>query len=151
MRLTARFDSAHPSTPPPPPPLSLSLSLLVKIEEMEGSPEKPLSDLGKLSYTSYWTWILLTLLDEKQGASNRSHAGQNLSIRDISQMTSIKPDDIVSTLQSLNLIKYWKGQHIISVSREVIRKHLELARSKPRLCKKELLRWQPRRRVRDAT
>ena len=49
--------------------------------------------------------------------------------------------------QSLNLIKYWKGQHIISVSRQVIEQHLELTRSKPRLCKKELLRWQPRRRV----
>ena len=78
--------------------ISISYTLS-QIEEMEGSPEKPLSDLGKLSYTSYWTWILLTLLKEKQGSSNRSHATQNLSIRDISQLTSIKSDDIVSTLQ----------------------------------------------------
>ncbi len=38
-------------------------------------------------------------------------------------MTAIKPDDIVSTLQSLNLIKYWKGQHIISVTAKVIEDH----------------------------
>jgi hypothetical protein len=25
-------------------------------------------------------------------------------------MTAIKTEDIISTLQSLNLIKYWKGQ-----------------------------------------
>lgn len=35
-------------------------------------------------------------------------------------MTSIKTEDIVSTLQSLNLIKYWKGQHIISLSPKVL-------------------------------
>lgn len=35
-------------------------------------------------------------------------------------MTAIKTEDIISTLQSLNLIKYWKGQHIISVTPKVI-------------------------------
>lgn len=44
----------------------------------------------------------------------------NISIKDMSQMTAIKTEDIISTLQSLNLIKYWKGQHIISVTPKVI-------------------------------
>jgi histone acetyltransferase MYST1 len=35
-------------------------------------------------------------------------------------MTSIKVEDIVSTLQSLHLIKYWKGQYIISVTPKII-------------------------------
>ena len=81
---------------------------------------------GKLSYRSYWTHVLLNVL--------RQHKG-NLSIRDLryrrrgvhgpytqrihavstpytypSIMTAIKTEDIISTLQSLNLIKYWKGQ-----------------------------------------
>jgi histone acetyltransferase MYST1 len=34
-------------------------------------------------------------------------------------MTAIKTEDIISTLQALNLIKYWKGQHIISVTPKV--------------------------------
>jgi hypothetical protein len=38
----------------------------------------------------------------------------------MSQMTAIKTEDIISTLQSLSLIKYWKGQHIISVTPKVI-------------------------------
>ena len=38
-----------------------------QIEVMVGSPEKPLSDLGKLSYRSYWTWVLLDILKEAQG------------------------------------------------------------------------------------
>jgi hypothetical protein len=39
-----------------------------------------------------------------------------LSIKDLSQMTSITQNDIISTLQSLNLVKYWKGQHVICVT-----------------------------------
>ena len=39
-------------------------------------------------------------------------------------MTAIKPDDIITTLQSMGLIKYWKGQHLISVSPKVIEEHL---------------------------
>jgi histone acetyltransferase MYST1 len=35
-------------------------------------------------------------------------------------MTAIKPDDIITTLQSMGLIKYWKGQHLISVSPKVL-------------------------------
>ena len=30
--------------------------------------------------------------------------------------TAIRHDDVIATLQSLNLIRFWKGQHVISVS-----------------------------------
>lgn len=72
---------------------------LSKKEEKVGTPEKPLSDLGLLSYRSYWTQVLLEVL--------RKHKG-NISIKEISRMTAIKTEDVISTLQSLNLIKYWK-------------------------------------------
>lgn len=90
---------------------------LSKKEGRTGSPEKPLSDLGLLSFRSYWTQVILEIL--------RAHRG-NLSIRDISQLTSIKTEDVISTLQSLNLIKYWRGQHIIAVSPKVIEEHLKV-------------------------
>lgn len=41
---------------------------LSKKEQKVGSPEKPLSDLGLLSYRSYWSWVLLGILrDCKDG------------------------------------------------------------------------------------
>jgi len=40
---------------------------LSKLEGLVASPEKPLSDLGKLSYTSYWSWTLLEILKNAYG------------------------------------------------------------------------------------
>ncbi|XP_014748821.1 PREDICTED: histone acetyltransferase KAT8-like [Sturnus vulgaris] len=60
---------------------------LSKLESTVGSPEKPLSDLGKLSYRSYWSWVLLEILRDFRGT---------LSIKDLSQMTSITQTDIIS-------------------------------------------------------
>ena len=44
-----------------------------------------------------------------------------LSIKDLSAMTSITQNDIITTLQSLNLVKYWKGQHVICVTPKVLK------------------------------
>jgi len=107
---------------------------LSKKEGKVGTPEKPLSDLGLLSFRSYWTNVLLEIL--------RKHRG-NLSIKDISAMTSIKTEDIVSTLQSLNLIKYWRGQHIISVTPKIIEEHLKtISKNSTRIDPKNL-HWAP--------
>ena len=99
-----------------------------------GSPEKPLSDLGQLSFRSYWTAVLLHTLAEHRG---------NLSIRDISIMTGIKTEDIISTLQSLNLIKYWKGQHVISVSPKIVEEHLKANARASLSCDTSKLKWKP--------
>merc|ERR1711967_201551 len=64
---------------------------LSKIEGKVGSPEKPLSDLGKLGYRSYWSYVLFSLF--------RDLEGQAPSIDEISASTAIKTEDIISTLQ----------------------------------------------------
>jgi hypothetical protein len=74
---------------------------LSKLEGKVGTPERPLSDLGRVSYTGYWTRELLAILREAEGA---------ISIKELSEATAIKPDDIINTLQGLQLIQYQKGQ-----------------------------------------
>lgn len=61
-----------------------------------GSPEKPLSDLGLVSYRSYWTRVLLNLLKQREGS---------ISIKEMAEETFIKTEDIISTLQHLNMIR----------------------------------------------
>jgi len=107
---------------------------LSKKESKVGTPEKPLSDLGLLSFRSYWTQVLLEILRKHQG---------NLSIKDISQMTAIKTEDIISTLQALNLIKYWKGQHIISVTPRVIEEHLKNSAKQSQAIDPTCIHWVP--------
>uniref|UniRef100_A0A803V1I9 Histone acetyltransferase n=3 Tax=Aves TaxID=8782 RepID=A0A803V1I9_FICAL len=79
--------------------------LLSKVEEKVGSPERPLSDLGLISYRSYWKEVLLRYLHNFQG--------KEISIKEISQETAVNPVDIVSTLQALQMLKYWKGKHLV--------------------------------------
>ncbi|KAH6930279.1 hypothetical protein HPB50_012291 [Hyalomma asiaticum] len=79
--------------------------LLSKVEGKSGSPEKPLSDLGLISYRSYWKSVVLDYL--------RRFQGKGISIKDLSQETAVSAYDIVSTLQSLGMLKYWKGKHLV--------------------------------------
>ncbi|CAE7902525.1 unnamed protein product, partial [Symbiodinium sp. KB8] len=78
---------------------------LSKIEKRVGSPEKPLSDLGLLSYRSYWSWVLLNYLHESPVSE--------LSIVDMARDTSIKAEDILFTLQYLGIIKYVNQQYVL--------------------------------------
>lgn len=48
-------------------PLCCPGYLLSKVEEKVGSPERPLSDLGLISYRSYWKEVLLRYMHNFQG------------------------------------------------------------------------------------
>lgn len=111
--------------------------LLSKVEHKVGSPEKPLSDLGLISYRSYWKSILLEYLCK--------YDGKEISIKDLSQETAITAYDIVSTLQALGLLKYWKGKHIVLKRQELIGEYLSKAKKRrtDRSIDVECLRWHP--------
>lgn len=80
--------------------------LLSRVEGKLGSPERPLSDLGLLSYRSYWKSKVLAYL--------ALHLDEiEILVKDISAETGILSNDIISTLQYIGLIKYWKGKHVI--------------------------------------
>ena len=72
--------------------------LLSRREGQAGSPEKPLSDLGKVSYQAYWRSVVIEYLANCQDS--------NLSIKSISRTTGMCPQDIAQTLHMLNMIRY---------------------------------------------
>lgn len=108
---------------------------ITKREGTTGSPEKPLSDLGKISYRSFWTYVILKVFQSKNFTNTTT-------LQDVSKLTGFKTEDILSTLHSLNMIKYWKGQHVISINEATIKAHLEQTK-KIRLCNPDYLTWQP--------
>ncbi|XP_040917551.1 histone acetyltransferase KAT7-like isoform X3 [Toxotes jaculatrix] len=111
--------------------------LLSKVEEKVGSPERPLSDLGLISYRSYWKEVLLRYLNNFQG--------KEISIKEISQETAVNPVDIVSTLQSLQMLKYWKGKHLVLKRQDLIDdwKAKESKRGNSKTIDPAALKWTP--------
>lgn len=72
--------------------------LLSKIEGQPGTPEKPLSDLGQVSYHAYWKAVILEYLD-------KSRNNEIICLDDISQETG-------NTIR-VNLI-HWKAYNLVS-------------------------------------
>jgi histone acetyltransferase SAS3 len=76
--------------------------LLTKVEEKTGSPEKPLSDMGLVSYRNYWRlrlcrYFIETLKDDE-------HKQNGLSIKQISDDTGMTPDDVIAALEGLRAL-----------------------------------------------
>lgn len=112
---------------------------LSKREGVIGSPEKPLSDLGRLSYRSYWAYTLLELMKDCKNTQQ--------SVKELSDLSGIQQEDIISTLQSMKMVKYWKGYYCITVTPKTINEHLCLPQFKrPKLMiDPYYLKWTPRR------
>ncbi|XP_075887650.1 histone acetyltransferase KAT5-like isoform X2 [Nelusetta ayraudi] len=93
---------------------------LSKVEGKTGTPEKPLSDLGLLSYRSYWSQTILEILMDLKPDNGEQ---PQITINEISEITSVKKEDVISTLQYLNLINYYKGQYILTLSEDIVEGH----------------------------
>ena len=80
--------------------------LLTKVEGRTGSPEKPLSDMGLVSYRSYWRSIICTLLLRYRDQAKERGEGEpdQMSIAQIARETGMTPDDIISTLEALRFL-----------------------------------------------
>lgn len=107
---------------------------LSKNEGKVGSPEKPLSDLGLLSYRAYWSDTLISLLAEH---------GNEVTIDEISSLTAMTTTDILHTAKTLNILRYYKGQHIIFLSEEILEKYNQMKAKKRRRITPGNLVWKP--------
>ncbi|KAM0355885.1 hypothetical protein ACHAPU_000272 [Fusarium lateritium] len=76
--------------------------LLTKVEEKTGSPEKPLSDMGLVSYRNYWRLILCRYF--LNGMENEKFTNEGLSVKKISAETGMTADDVVSALEGLRAL-----------------------------------------------
>jgi len=139
---------------------------LSKLERKVGSPEKPLSDLGLLSYHSYWSWVLLGQLRgllqsagaDAAGGSGAIVAGGSslaaaadapaleVSVMDLVERTSIRADDVISTLQQLGILRMYNGGHVLTAQPEFIEKEFARLNSKPgAVVEPGRIHWAPHR------
>ncbi|KAI9291025.1 hypothetical protein K502DRAFT_326484, partial [Neoconidiobolus thromboides FSU 785] len=85
---------------------------LSKIEKKVGSPEKPLSDLGLLSYRAFWTDTIIEILLNMKEAEPKS----SVSIENLSLITSFTTQDIIHTLFSIGALRYYRNEYVIYLS-----------------------------------
>ncbi|XP_041671724.1 histone acetyltransferase KAT6B isoform X1 [Cheilinus undulatus] len=111
--------------------------LLTRQEGQAGSPEKPLSDLGRLSYLAYWKSVILEYLYK--------HPDKHISVKGISRATGMCPHDIAATLQQLGMIDRQDGRIVLIRRERLIQRHMESLRANPRQNEvdPDALRWTP--------
>ncbi|XP_057329052.1 histone acetyltransferase Tip60 [Microplitis mediator] len=115
---------------------------LSKFEGKTGSPEKPLSDLGLLSYRSYWAHTILDILINVKPLVDNEKA--QITINEICELTAIKKEDVISTLQHLNLINYYKGQYIVTLNNVIMDQHTAAMEKRSIRIDSRCLNWQPK-------
>ena len=120
--------------------------LLSRVEGQLGSPEKPLSDLGRVSYYCYWKSVVSRTLNEH--FSDR----EQIRIRDLCNITGMSGSDIATALMKLGYASATQTDNALEVPKVCIRvkrtkqkemeakyttsTHLDLDESK--------LKWTPR-------
>ncbi|KAK4513097.1 uncharacterized protein ATC70_000135 [Mucor velutinosus] len=103
--------------------------LLSRKEGKVGSPEKPLSDLGLLSYRKYWTNAIRKQLYNHQG---------QITLQEISNNTGMTLADIIATLQLNEMLKKKEqGEY------EIVNDYDEDSKKPALYAKNELLTWVP--------
>ncbi|PAV78556.1 hypothetical protein WR25_09575 [Diploscapter pachys] len=106
-------------------------------ERWIGTPEKPLSDMGKVSYRSYWWWILIDAMEQVKD--------DTISATELSHLTKIAVEDIVSTLQTMCMVKYWKGQYIVRTNKRLVEhcKSSNIGKPPKVLLDTRMVKWEP--------
>ncbi|KAJ2558666.1 Histone acetyltransferase [Coemansia sp. RSA 1933] len=120
--------------------------LLSKKEGVPGSPEKPLSDFGLLSYRSYWRRAIYEIILEMYEDPTSSPAAA-ISTDELSRQTGMTVDDIISTLQTDGMLQRPDSSsagYSISVDVDKISDYVCKARKKnPRRIDPTKLMWAP--------
>ncbi|KAI9731382.1 MAG: Histone acetyltransferase [Cirrosporium novae-zelandiae] len=133
---------------------------LSKREGKQGSPEKPLSDLGLLGYRAYWQETIVDILMEREERDNgggengttgigrgAGERGKGITVDELGQISCMTNGDVLHTLQNLNMLRYSKDQHVIVLPDAVVKqRQKQREKEKAGLRRKidpEKLQWKP--------
>ncbi|KZF21786.1 hypothetical protein L228DRAFT_261915 [Xylona heveae TC161] len=100
---------------------------LSRREKRIGGPEKPLSDLGRRAYLSFWSATIARLIlsaspSSPQPKGKVAASEPAFSVKDISDITYILIDDIIATLKEMKLLGREKRvDGSIVISKESVR------------------------------
>ena len=129
---------------------------LSKIEGKTGSPEKPLSDLGFLSYRSYWfQTIVETIMNlvhqEGNPVPSQGENGEeeedtqvSLSIMDLCELTSIRKEDILQTLEFYEINNYLRGEYVLTLTKEMVENYQKSAEKRTPRIDPKYIRYTPK-------
>ena len=106
--------------------IAFSYELSLK-EGKLGTPERPFSDLGKASYRAWWLEKLLDILIQRKADADAGLCDNAISIKEISDMTSIMPEDIIGTLDEAGLLLFHNGTYILNLNSDQLPKLKKLA------------------------
>ncbi|KAF8374859.1 lsy-12, partial [Pristionchus pacificus] len=94
--------------------------LLTRREKMVGSPERPLSDLGRVSYAAYWRSALLEYMRQKV----KVEKNEGLQFSEIAADTGISLYDATTTMEALGmLVKSENGGMEFLYNEELVERH----------------------------
>lgn len=110
---------------------------LSRIEGKLGSPEKPLSDLGLLSYRQYWSENILDVL---LGYHER---GEKVTIEAISTTLAMTTQDVEHTLQAMKMQIYHKSDHKIVIPEKLVQQREKQMQKVRRHIDPERIQWKP--------
>uniref|UniRef100_A0A182UX01 histone acetyltransferase n=1 Tax=Anopheles merus TaxID=30066 RepID=A0A182UX01_ANOME len=125
--------------------------LLSRVERKPGTPERPLSELGQVSYRRYWCSVLLAYLYHNRDES--------LTLATVSQETGLIVGDIVTALRQLGFVRYRveragcirTNRPFLCIDWDRVEQHhrLRTVAGRQRLEVREIcLRWTPNLRLR---
>lgn len=110
---------------------------LSKLEGKMGSPERPLSDLGQVSYRSFWMYEVL-----RYARAHKNEVG--ITVESVSEATRIRTHDIIEVLKSMHMLNIWKGESYIDCSAKVIESAAPRVREARLKLNSELLDYEAR-------
>lgn len=98
------------------------------------------------SYIALISCFLLRVKNEKRNFLDKFLSLHFLLVSnsDICEMTSIRKEDVVSTLQHLGIIHYYKGQYILNLSKEILDGHRRAMTKRKIRIDSTCLHWTPK-------